>query len=269
MKEAVFSFFIVLSVIFSCEDAPEKPIYTFAVAGHVYGNSETFTSSVYPPFLEVLDSISHAEKIDQLILTGDVVAHPNQENWDTVMAELNRLPIDEWKIAPGNHDISPYMDQVVQDWKYASFVEKRSLFLILNTSFPGWSVDSVQGDFIRDALAQTDSIDQVFVFSHQLWWLNDAPIAFQLDSIAPNSYAGFEGPTNFWETAFPAFQELNKPVYFFAGDLGCHFSIKASYEDHHENFHFYGSGMGGAIEDNFMMVRIFQDGDVNIDRVDF
>lgn len=274
MKRWVYMLIIIL--LAACNPPQEKavpnaeqPIYTFAVAGHAYGNPETYTSSVYPPLLNALNQLTQQKKVNQLILTGDVVAHPTAENWETVRAELDALPIDEWHIAPGNHDISPYMDTVIQPQKYMALIRENNLFLILNTSHDGWTVDSLQARFIKESLAKAETVESIFVFSHQLWWLKDAPTAFELDSVRPNSYALYDGDASFWQDAFPFFEESKQQVYFFAGDMGCHFSLKGYYEGHKDRFHFYGSGMGGAVEDNFMFVQLFQDGTVKIDRVDF
>lgn len=266
------AFFLCIVLIWSCkneEPQKEKPIYTFAAAGHVYGNPDTYTSSVYPPFLVELDSLFETSTMDMLVLTGDVVAHPTEENWETVRHELDSLPIDRWVIAPGNHDISPYMDQHIQSEKYMAFREGQSLFLILNTSHPGWSVDSLQSVFIKQEIEKADSAKNIFVFSHQLWWEKDPPAAFDLDSLRPNSFALYDGEKSFWTEAFSHFENLEQEVYFFAGDMGCHYSLPGYYEDHYENFHFYGSGMGGAVEDNFLFVEVFQNDSVYIHRVDF
>lgn len=254
---------------FPVEDPPKMPVYTFVAAGHAYGNSETWTSSVYPPLLIQLDSLCKVRPIDQLILTGDVVAHPTEENWETVRAELDSLPLKEWNIAPGNHDISAYMDEHIQDVKYMSSRHAHSLFLLLNTTRAGWTVDTAQQRFIAENLVGLDSINQVFVFSHQLWWLKNPPAEYDLDSLRPNSFALFDGETSFWDDAFPLFDSLDQEIFFFAGDMGCHESLAGYYEDHYAGYHFYGSGMGGAVEDNFIYGQIFQDGSVKIERVDF
>lgn len=272
----IWAFFLVVFFFTACggeirteEIHPEQPIYSFAIAGHAYGNPESFTSSIYPPLLNALHQLTTQKKVNQLILTGDVVAHPTEENWESVRSELDALPIDEWHIAPGNHDISPYMDTEIQSEKYMALQRENNLLLILNTSHEGWTVDSLQAKFIEDELSRADSVNAVFVFSHQLWWLKNTPSQFELDSVRPNSYALYDGAHNFWEDAFPAFENLEQEVYFFAGDMGCHYSLAGYYEDHFDHFHFYGSGMGGAVEDNFIFVQIFQDGTVKIDRVDF
>lgn len=247
----------------------EQPVYTFVAAGHAYGNPDTYTSSVYPPLLNKLDSLIAVRPLDQLVLMGDVVAHPTKENWETVRHELDSLSITEWNISPGNHDISPYMDEFIQPVKYMALERSNSLFLLLNTSHPGWTVDSVQANFIDTTLANAADFDQVFVFTHQLWWEKNPPARFELDSLRPNSFALLDGENDFWQDAFPYFEALEQEVYFFAGDMGCYLGLPGYYEDHFENYHFYGSGMGGAVEDNLIYGQIFQDRSVKIERVDF
>lgn len=269
--------FLLSGIIVACTGADEpeeivieeQPIHTFVAAGHAYGNPDTYTSSVYPPLLNKLDSLIQVRPIDQLILMGDVVAHPTEENWETVRHELDSLEITEWNIAPGNHDISPYMDEHIQPVKYMALQRANSLFLLLNTTRAGWTVDSVQANFIDTTLANANNYDQIFVFTHQLWWEKNPPAHFELDSLRPNSFALFDGPTDFWQDAFPYFEDLEQEIYFFAGDMGCYFGLPGYYEDHFENYHFYGSGMGGAVEDNLIYGQLFQDGSVKIERVDF
>ncbi|MDG1914133.1 MAG: hypothetical protein P8I55_06040 [Crocinitomix sp.] len=247
----------------------EQPVYTFVAAGHAYGHPDTYTSSVYPPLLVKLDSLIAVRPLDQLVLMGDVVAHPTEENWETVRHELDSLDIGEWNIAPGNHDISPYMDEHIQSVKYMALDRSNSLFLLLNTTRAGWTVDSVQAQFIDTTLANAEDFDQIFVFTHQLWWEKNPPAHFDLDSLRPNSFALFDGENDFWQDGFPYFEDLEQEVYFFAGDMGCYFGLPGYYEDRYENYHFFGSGMGGAVEDNLIYGQIFQDGSVKIERVDF
>lgn len=274
MKRTIQKIFLFFTFLFfiQCSNIEvsdtSKPKFTFAIGGHVYGHPDRYTSSVYPGFLKQLDSLNLIEPIDLLILTGDVVAHPTKENWETVKSELDSLKV-EWHIAPGNHDISDYMDQEIQPYKYIAIEKEQNLFLVLNTSHPGWKPDSLQLIFIKESLTNVDSMENVFVFTHQLWWEKNPPVVFELDSIRPNSFAGFESDRSFWDEAFPYFENINKDVYFFAGDVGCHEGLTASYEDHYKNFHFYASGMGGGLEDNFLLVHIFQDGIVEIQRIDF
>lgn len=277
---AVFKNFLVIFIIlhlYACGGEPEieniepenEPIYTFAVAGHAYGNPDAYTSSIYPPLLKALQNLTEMHNVNQLILTGDVLAVPTEENWLTVKGELDALALDEWHIAPGNHDVYPYVNEQIKLDRYMAFEHANCLFILLNTTNPGWSIDSLQNVFMKNVLMNADSSETVFVFTHQLWWLKDTPTQFELDSVRPNSYALFDGNTSFWKDGFPSFETRESQVYFFAGDMGCHSSLKGYYEGHFEQFHFYGSGMGGGVEDNFLYVQIFQDQTVKIDRIDF
>lgn len=250
------------------ETTPEQPVLTFAIAGHVYGNPDTYTSSVYPPFLQKLKADHVKKRFDFLFLTGDVVAHPTESNWITVADELNAVRIP-WYISRGNHDVSQYMDEHIQPEKYLSIQKENALFLVLNTSHPGWTVDSLQRNFLIRELSHTDSIEQIFVFSHQLWWERNPPKEFELDSLRPNSFAGYDGTSDFWHDVFPYFDSTGIETWFFAGDMGCHYTLPSYYEDHYKNFHFYGSGMGGGIDDNYLTVEVYQNGSVDIEKVPF
>lgn len=265
----------IISLVFlqsccGCDDevVVEEPIVSFAVAGHVYGHPETYTSSVYPPFLSTLKKDHNIKKFDFLFLTGDVVAHPTDSNWITVANELNDVGIP-WYVSRGNHDVSGYMDKNIQAEKYLSIRDKKALFLVLNTSHSGWTVDSQQREFLRDELSRTDSVEQIFVFSHQLWWERNPPSVFQLDSLRPNSSALYEGESDFWQDAFPFFDSTGIETWFFAGDMGAHQILPSYYEDHYKKFHFYGSGMGGGIRDNYLIVEVYQNGRVDIDKREF
>ncbi len=248
----------------------EKPVFQCVVAGHVYGNPENYTHSLYPKFIKIMDSLTKERTIDQLILTGDVVADTLPEIWNKVKTELEELEVKDWKIARGNHDLSTYLDQNIQAENHLALYHGNALLLILNTSINGWGLDKIQVDFVQKSVFQMpDSINQIMVFTHQLWWLKNSPESFELDSIRPNSFALFDGQSDFWSTGFSAFQKCEKQIYFFAGDLGADPQIESYYEDHHKNFHFFGSGMGSGKEDNLLVISIYQNSPVKIERINF
>ena len=248
----------------------EKPVFQCVVAGHAYGHPEYYTQSLYPKFIKIMDSLTQENSIDQLILTGDVVKDTLPEIWDRVKEELDKLKVKNWKIARGNHDLSLYLDQQIQPENHLAITQGNVLMLILNTSVPGWGLDSVQTNFVEETISQLpDSMNQIMVFTHQLWWLKNTPQSFDLDSIRPNSYALFEGAPDFWSSGFQKLQNLEKEIYFFAGDLGVDTLIESYYEDHYKNFHFYGSGMGSGEEDNLLLISIYQNQPVKIERINF
>lgn len=268
----VFLLFITGSCCFCDEEKivaePEKPILTFAVAGHVYGSPGILEPTIYRPFLKQIKKDILSKNISGLFLTGDVVAESTKENWDAVKAQLDSLRID-WYISRGNHDISQYLDQNIQPEKYLAVKESSNLFLVLNSNFPGWTLDSAEIIFVENELKNVQSGDNIFVFTHQLWWEKNRPHDFGLDSVRSNSHEFLEGKSDFWQDAFPLFDSLTNQVYFFAGDIGSHHLLESYYEDHYKNYHFYASGMGGGKEDNYLVVSVFKNGDVEIERIDF
>ncbi|MBL7899038.1 MAG: metallophosphoesterase [Crocinitomicaceae bacterium] len=247
------------------QDLPE---YTFAVAGHVYGHSQRFTRSVYPPFLKKMKEDIDQFEIQFLVLTGDVVPFPDSANWGKANTELNELGID-WFVAPGNHDYGSVMQDITGKSDHIAFKKDSDLFLVLNTTHAGWTLDSLQIDFVKNQMSQIDSVENIFVFTHQLWWLHNTPAEYNLLRIDTNSDALFNGEKDFWSDAFEIFAAADKNTWFFAGDLGAHEVFKSYYEDHHENFHFYGSGMGSGINDNYLLVSVFKDGSVTVIKREF
>lgn len=219
------------------------------------------------------------EYFNFLFLTGDVVAHPTQSNWHTVIHELSALKT-YWYIAPGNHDFGtevylPFkrdyeLDENRKSYNFFSF--RNNIFLVLNTSFDGWTINQQQNEELSTFLSLnvSNQTQNIFVFSHQLWWQKEDSLSLELDSIRTNSYALFEGESNFWKDAYyPIFSKYETPKWFFAGDVGSAYILEAYYEDHSENSHFYASGMGGGKDDNYLVVKVSKQGEVNIEKRNF
>lgn len=276
--------FVFCLALFACssgsEETPsepveevEKPVTIFAVAGHVYGDATQFTGSVHPPFMKKFREVkanlaADGMEINSLFLTGDVIARPTPARWDSTVQQLDSL-IDDWYIAPGNHDFGGGFNQIAQEANYFSVKPEEDLFLVLNTSQRGWNVDPGQKHFIEARLKNLKEGANLFVFTHQLWWQKDPPPEYEIDSIRTNSYALFDGDSSFWQTVFPMLKDLPNECYYFAGDLGADAVLESYYEDHWENHHFYGSGMGSKKADNFLLGKVYEDGTVEIQRIDF
>lgn len=247
-----------------------EPLATYVVAGHTYGHAERFTQTIHPPFISAFKKLQQKRKVDGLFLTGDVVAHPRPTQWDSTKQQLEELDVP-WYVAVGNHDATAHFYAEIQTWKHKAVRENGSLFIVLHTSRPGWTVDTSQIATIEKELQSLEDVNSVYVFTHQLWWQRPgAPEHIVIDSVHTNSFAMFEGESSFWEDAWPLFDSVpDKDIYFFAGDLGCHEIIQGYTEDHFGNYHFYGSGMGGGLEDNFMLIDFYENDSVNIQRIDF
>jgi len=251
----------------------EEPIITFAVAGHVYGNSDHYTHSIYPSFLKKFREDDAARNFDYLFLTGDVVYDTTFSTSKFVEAQLDSLNIS-WFIAQGNHDLQTLFDKKLND---RSDVDmnliryRKNEFLVFNTSKPGWSIGKDEMLMLKHYLSNVnpDSTDNIFVFTHQLWWERNTPHTFELYSIRPNSFALYDGPSDFWKDVFPSFDSTGIETWFFAGDVGADEKLESYYEDQHNQFHFYASGMGGGKADNYLIVEVYQNGHVDIERVNF
>ena len=113
------------------------------------------------------------------------------------------------------------------------------------------------------------TIDNILVFSHQVWWAKSLNAVYDIDSIRTNSTFMVSGPNSFWGDAFSLFQTTGKPTYFFAGDIGCWHFIPAYVVNSFDNFHFYASGVGGGKEDNILNIKTFELGDIRVEKIDF
>lgn len=264
---------LITIVFFSCrKDEPLVPIKTgfdFVVIGHAYGNPLNFQLNLYKKLIPELKSIHSLIQPNQYIFTGDLVAKATEENWTNVLNQFDSLNLPYW-IAPGNHDISSdYFINNVQSDLFFSRREGRNLFLMLNSNFKGWTINSPQISLISNELTDLDDIDNIFVFTHHVWWMNETDASLEFDSLLTNSIYFINGPSNFWTDAFPLFEVLDKQTYFFAGDVGA-YSFRPSYQEtHFDNLHFYASGVGGGIDDNFLFVKVSESGEVSVDKVNF
>ncbi len=259
-----------LLLLSACQPAPQESPpqpYRIAIAGHIYGNAVEFTEGVHPPFLTRFRTLQKNHPVDLLVLTGDTVAEPTPERWATALEELKKLGVD-LLVSRGSHDTGPEIEALQPAHTVVKKID-HALIIVLNTTHSGWTLAPDQVPLVKEALAAHPKVENIFVFSHQLWWLREPPPEFEIKPCETNSRGLFEGESTFWMDVFPLFAERQEQVYFFAGDLGCYGGVKPYYEDHHRNFHFYGSGMGARYADNFLLAEVDSQGRVAIKRVDF
>ncbi len=272
----MFRFILSISLLltlFSCRKDEVVEAYQieteFVVIGHAYGNPLEWNYRLYKKLPPILSNYNKHVKPDKFIFTGDVVAKSIKENWDLTKHQLDSMELDYW-IAPGNHDLgSDYFQNNIQSELYFTAQIDESLFIILNTNHKGWTVDSTQQKMIQSALANLTGIKNIFVFTHQVWWANTMDASIQFDPIKTNSKYNINGPSSFWTDALPLFYNVGRPVYFFSGDVGAVSQVPAYSENHHENLHFYASGVGGAYDDNILHVKAYSNGYVEVEKVDF
>ncbi|MDX1348641.1 MAG: metallophosphoesterase [Putridiphycobacter sp.] len=267
-------FISLVFIIQSCrKDAitlSKHPSQQFIIIGHAYGNPVDYELSLYkelPAFIKTLNLFVNPVTY---VFTGDVVAKPTAENWENILIQFDSLNINDYWIAPGNHDLgSNYFQENIQTNIYFAERIDSNLFFVLNTNFSGWTIDQSQIDLLYSELSDLSGINNIFVFTHQVWWANPKDAVYDIDSIRTNSTNLIEGSHSFWTDAFPMFQSANLPTYFFAGDVGCWDFIPAYVENKHDNFHFYASGVGGGLEDNVLYLKIGESEQVEIERISF
>lgn len=235
--------------------------YSFFVAGHTYGSPGVDNVGVHPPFRAKFDFINADPHIDFGIFTGDIVVRSTSKNWDEIDHQLNMLE-DTVYFAPGNHDLQ---DRDLYESRYGRtyqhFVHEADLFIILDPNIDGWNISGDQLVYLKHIVENLSSeVANVFVFFHQvLWWSPKN----EFKKVALNAHQGRAEKTNFWTEIVPLFENRDKDVFMFAGDLGAHDNGSEFMFGQKGDLKFVGSGMGGGVRDNFIIVDVFEDKTVN------
>lgn len=260
------AFFYFLTVFFlSCQSKENicNINYSFFVAGHTYGAPGVDNIGLHPPFSAKYEWIKKQKNIAFGVLTGDIVLSSTEKNWDEVDAELNTLDFPVY-FAAGNHDLT---NRELFEKRYGqtffSFEKENGLFVFLDPNIDGWNISGEQLVFLKNKISENKS-KNIFLFLHQLiWWSPDNIFG----KIKPNSTQGRAGSVNYWTEIEPLLRGSNSPIYLFAGDVGAfpNGSEIAFYVEN--NMTYIMSGMGGGERDNFMMVNVLKNGEVELQLV--
>jgi len=272
-EKIIYPFFFLLMILFysSCQKEPIPEIepeaynpYTFFVAGHVYGSPGTDNVGFHPPFREKFDLINKRNTSIGFLL-GDIVNVSTEKNWNEVDSVLQYLE-NETFFAAGNHDIT---DRQLYETRYGrtyfSFIHEHDLFIVLDPNIDGWNISGDQMGFLIDVLDKQSSLTRnIFVLFHQLLWIDKNN---KYKNVRPNSFEGKAETINFWTEVMPLFEELNKNVYMFAGDVGAAYWSDDLMYDTFNNITFVATGMGEEIGDNFVFVDIDETGNVSFELI--
>lgn len=235
--------------------------YSFFVAGHVYGDPYGGQLGLHPPIARDLERVRRDPLMEMGILTGDIVRQSTPEAWDAVERQLRPLNIPV-HFAAGNHDL---MDRKSYEARYGKTYyhlrRNNDLFIVLDPNLDGWNISGDQLKWLKEVLERRGQVNHIFVFSHQVLWLDFGP---HFRTFIPNSLASRAEKVNFHSEVKPLFQNLGVPVYFFAGDLGAHEKPPSVLHHNEGNLHFIGSGMGAGKNDNYLIVRVLDDDSVEI-----
>ncbi len=240
-------------------------LYSFFVAGHTYGAPGVNNVGFHPPFKQRFGYIQSRPEIKFGVLTGDIVSpNPTAQDWDEIDADIDTLELPVY-FAVGNHDMENrelYESRYGDTYYY--FKYKNDLFIILDPNLDGWNISGDQLQFLKDVVNENASqCDNIFVFFHQILWReSDNPFNY----IHWNSDAGRADTINFWSEVEPIFRELTNNVFMFAGDLGASWASNVTY-DHYDNITLIATGMGDGEGDNFIVVNVMANKDVEYDLI--
>lgn len=198
------------------------------------------------------------------VLTGDVVKYSDTLLWQAAGWELTGLHTPIY-LAPGNHDVQgerlhPYLFNN----SYCQTQRNGDLFIILDPEIDGWNVPAEQLHFLDTLLARPERYRNIFVFFHQVLWL-DTSKPREVWKESPNNVTERDSQINFKTEVEPRFLALPNPVWFFAGDVGAYCT---SYEVtiHSEgNKHYLTSGMGCFIRSNYLIMDVDAAGNVKVE----
>jgi hypothetical protein len=270
-KSGIIDFILRLSVILplsllstSCDtelsinprEDTNAQLYSFFVAGHVYGTPGVDNPGVHPPFKEKFDLIQYDQNMKYGVFTGDIVISSTELNWDEIDADLELLGLPVF-FAVGQHDMS---DRALYEQRYGktwySFIFEDDLFIVLDPNLDNWNISDSQLVFIEKQLENVNRVNNIFVFFHELlWWSPDN----MFKDVPPNSTYWRANSINFWSEVEPLFHNLGHSVYMFSGDMGALTSRQSFMYYHYDNMFLIGSGMGNMREDNFIIVQVDQD----------
>ena len=259
---------LLLTTLYSCKDKPPEVIpetnniqYSFFVAGHTYGNPMVPSTGIYPTFVDKFNIIN--EDANQLFgfFTGDITRQGREEQWEYVDSDIVKINVPVNYIV-GNHD-SYHRDVFIERYgnTYSSFISNDDLFIILDPNLDDWNISGEQLSFLDSVvLVNKNSVDNIFVFFHQLLWWSPDNI---FKNVKLNSTEGRDSVLNFWTDVEPIFNSISNNVVMFAGDLGALWGSSNYMYYKYDNITFVASGMGDGNGDNFIIVEVFEDKSIN------
>jgi len=254
---AIASFFLFLTTSCSKEKTvpaclpPEtESLYSFFVAGHVYGNPNSPQLGIFPPFKKHINYINNYKNIEFGVFTGDVVVTPDTAHWEAFVLDQEQFNIPT-HIAAGNHDRGRIFLDIYERYYYY-FIQNNDLFIILNPT--AWSITGEQKEFLEEVISTNhESVDNIFIFCHELiWWAPDN----KFGNIQINYRPQYPGDLNFWNEIHPFLTSIPRNIVLFAGDVGA--SHKTSPYMYYEegNITLIASGMGNATKSNFIITEV-------------
>ncbi len=260
------------NVIDACRLQSSNTIYSFFVAGHVYGNPdqiENVREGLYHPFVKKFNTINECKSMTFGFLLGDIVRESSNRSFEFAKRDLQLISSKIVKhIVPGNHDVgmgknNSKRDIFIQNFgkTFKHFEYHNDLFILLDTNIDQWNILNDQLKILENFSKDDKNYNNVFIFTHQPIWYDKKKVSFS--RVVPNSWEGYSEGTNFWDELFPIISNIGQKIYLFAGDVGAFPNESEFFYAKHANAHFFATGMGGGERDNFLIISIMN-GAVNV-----
>jgi len=227
--------------------------YSFFVAGHTYGRPGVDNPGVHPPFKDHFPFIK-ASGTGFGIFTGDIVDYGTAADWCEIDADIAELGIPVHFVV-GNHDMTDrnlFVDRYGPT--YYSFRHAGDLFIVLDGELDHCHINGDQLIFLQGALESDPLPNTVFIFVHKLIWVVEKTPYYPLINKV-NGIGGYDFESNFWTDVAPLLYALDVPVYIVAGDVGTSRAMPLFWNVD-KNIHFVASGMGGNVEENFLLFDV-------------
>jgi hypothetical protein len=225
--------------------------YSFFVAGHVYGNPIDYAPGLYEPFRQQISFFENEKALEFGVFTGDVVPSPTKEYFDSAIVAMSEFPVPIM-VTPGNHDRGDLFKNYFPE--YSSETRNDDLFIYLAPEF--CVIDGDQLEFLQSQIARHDSVNNIFVFFHELlWWTSTN----EFSGIEVNWLKEYNPNGNFWSDIHPILDSLPNDVFLIAGDLGATKTASPFMYHQKDNITYIASGMGGNILDNFILIDVGED----------
>lgn len=262
---------LLILLLFTCCKRQEIPwtevhltnglAYSFLVCGHTYGQPDHYGEGLYEAFQAFFPFINDYPGMALGMFTGDVNPTGEDKRWDPILEDMAELSFPTW-IAPGNHDLGFHTFYNRFGYFYTAFFHQTDLFIILTPNLDRWNISGQQMEFLQKSLRNDGKqARNIFVFHHELLWYSRDN---QFSGIRMNGQLLYPGSTNFFDEVLPLFEDLGKPAYFFAGDVGAN-DRSTPYMYYNDGLiHLIASGMGSGTEDNFLIAEVMQDGQVKL-----
>jgi len=240
---------------FSCKkDKHIKPNYdenySFFVAGHAYGSPNNFVGGLYSPFVSKFTTLKQNPTLEMGFLTGDIVKYSTSMFWDLADFDVSSINKPVHYVL-GNHGASNLpLYKSRYGSTYYSFVKHNDLFIVLDGNIDEWNISGDQLLFLEQTIAEHKAeTKNIFIFCHQVFFKD-------LFNVTTNSDENKSNQLNYITDVLPILKQTNKKVTIFTGDVGAFDWGPAIFYERQKNITYIASGMGGGVQDNFIIVEV-------------